>query len=74
MTPMSPLVDSNEPPFLARRDGALIFFVQLFIFAQVSKKYSVVERFIGKKYCMMALDFCVPVPKQIALKMFNKNE
>ena len=50
MTPIPPFGYSNEPPFQACRDGAFIFFVQLLIFAQVPKKYSVVsERFIGKK-------------------------
>ena len=50
MTPMSPLGYSKEPPFQACRDGAFRFFVQLFVFAQAPKKYSVVsERLIGKK-------------------------
>ena len=50
MTPMPPLGYSKEPTFQAGRDGAFRFFVQLFVFAQAPKKYSVVsESLIGKK-------------------------
>ena len=50
MPPMPPLGYSKEPTFQARRDGAFRFFVQLFVFVQAPKKYSVVsECLISKK-------------------------